>query len=220
MVKKLRINESNKKSRPIRERRSVTIEYLDFNELSEEQKKQAVDKFINSDTAYEWFNDDQMIMYNDEVQYLADQLVNKTGIEANPDKLYWQCSSQGPYPEWDFNNVFERYAGTVSGHDVDVAFYGKGRDVEFGAVWVYTDGDYEQFDADDFATELRDTGLEDVADGLDNLLGEAQEFIDSVWRLVNNVCTSYPDEEWAYDTLEANDYEFEVDSNGNVVKMA
>ena len=220
MVKKLRISESNKKSRPIRERRSVTIEYLDFSELSEDQKNQAVEKFLNSDTAQEWFDDDQMLMYNEEVQYMADEFYGKTGIQVNPDKLYWQCSSQGPYPEWDFNNVFERYEGTVSGSDVDVAFYGKGRRVEFGAVWVYTDGDYEQFDADDYATELGEVGLGDVATGLTKLLGEAQGFIDKVWNMINQVCTAYPDEEWAYGCLESNDYEFEVDSNGNVVKMA
>jgi hypothetical protein len=224
MVKRIRIAESDKWSgrrkignRSVKEARQKITNYLDFSELSEDQRKQAVEKFLDSDTAYEWFNDDQMILYKDEVQYMADELNGKTGIDVNPDKIYWQCSSQGPYPEWKIEDIFDSYSGDANGTDYEFDFYGgRSTDVDFGSIYVYTDGEWVDFDD----SELRENGFDAVADAIESKVNAAQKFINDVWRLIRDVCTAYPDEEWAYEMLEANDYEFEIDDDGNVVRMA
>lgn len=44
-----------------------------------------------------------------------------------------------------------------------------------------------------------------------------QDFLSELWKLIHEVCQSYRDEEWVADYLEADDCEFYVDWDGEVV---
>ena len=94
--------------------------------------------------------------------------------------------------------------------------------MKLDTIWVEQMGDFIATGNQQFysAQEVRDAGYTEIADYLDNVLTKAQEFIDEVWRRVNEVCTTFPDETWAYETLEANNYEFQVGDDGTVIKMA
>ena len=214
-------------SRPIRAsrrtRKSIKASEWDdnkilrFSELTPEQQQQAVDIFTESTTAYEWYSDDQMDMYQEQVRIDADELTKNTGIAVNADKLYWNESSQGPYPQWRLQDVFDEYEGTGDGTDFSFTVYGESTTVYIGTIWVYDEGAWDQYYDSD---ELREEGYNEIADIVDEKLAAAQAFIDEVWSLIKDVCWSFPDDEWCYDTLEANDYEFEVDANGDVIGMA
>lgn len=211
---------------PIRAARTETIQYYDFNELSEEQKQQAVKWFIEKGPAQKWYDDDMMFWYEENLQELADTTSKEIGVKIHEDKLYWQSNSQGPYPEWRLDDVFGDYDEVLQDDDgseiaFGASFYGASTDVKFEDIWVeklgYGATGVMHFDS---PSDVQDAGYPIVADYLDNVLAKAQEFIDEVWRRVNEVCTTFPDETWAYETLEANNYEFRVDDNGNVISMA
>ena len=193
-------------SRPIRAARQKIINYLNFSELDDAQKEQAVEVFRESGTAYEWYSEDQMYWYEENLKELADEYSKKYGLTIHEDKLYWQSNSQGPYPEWNLENVFD----TFSWGDLEISFWGKGTDVRYSVEQYNPETGYMEDDVDD--SEMSETARAVVA--------AAQEFIDEVWDRIESVCRDYPDDEWCYDTLEANDYEFEVDANGDVVGMA
>ena len=207
--------------RPIRAARTETIQYYDFNELSEEQKQQAVKWFIENGPAQEWYDDDMMFWYKENLQELADKTSKEIGVKIHEDKLYWQSNSQGPYPEWRNDEVFGDIDEVINGIGVSSSFYG-GLDVKLDTIWVEQMGDFIATGNQQFysAQEVRDAGYTEIADYLDNVLTKAQEFIDEVWRRVKEVCTTFPDETWAYETLEANNYEFQVGDDGTVIKMA
>ena len=193
-------------SRPIRAARQKIINYLNFSELDDAQKEQAVEVFRESGTAYEWYSEDQMYWYEENLKELADEYSKKYGLTIHEDKLYWQSNSQDPYPEWNLENVFD----TFSWGDLEISFWGKGTDVRCSVEQYNPETGYMEDDVDD--SEMSETARAVVA--------AAQEFIDEVWDRIESVCSDYPDDEWCYDTLEANDYEFEVDANGDVIRMA
>ena len=213
-----RIKKAVKASMAVKAARSVTINYLDFGELGEEQKKQAVKAFIDSGEAYRWYSEWLMDFYHDRVPELAGVLFDKTGIDVKQKKLNWGESSQGPYPEWDLSEVLGEFD---DGSGLSATFYGS-LTAKFDTIYVEEKGDFISTGYQDFdnTQQLRDAGLTEEADYMDMILGYVQEFIDDLWALINEVCSDYPDEEWCYETLEANDLEFQVDDNGNVVKMA
>lgn len=185
-------------SRPVKAARTETIQYLNFNEMSDEQKDQAVKLFVESDTAYQWHSEDMMEYYRSSVEMFASDLTENTGIQVDTKKLHWGSNSQGPYPEWHLSAVF----GEQDFGDYSIDFYGESTD-------IYAD-------CYDAAGDEMSSIPEDAQAKID----AAQVFMDDVWQLINEVCQSYPTEEWAYDMLEANDYEFRVDAEGNVVSMA
>lgn len=195
-------------SRRIRAARQEIIDYLNFSELNDEQREQAVQVFIESGRASEWYSDDEMMWYEENLHEMARDAERKSGLVINEKKLYWESNSQGPYPEWDLSTVFPAY----DGGSFDIYFYGRGTDVEAQVTtyreedgdWVF-DADYDETDAPDFAM---------------NIINVAQQFIDKVCDYIDDVCNSYPDDDWCYETLEANDYEFRVDSDGDVIGMA
>ena len=205
-----------KASRPIHaSRRSIKAsewddnEILRFSELTPEQQQQAVDIFTESTTAFEWYSEDQMYWYEENLKELAYEYSKKYGLTIHEDKLYWESNSQGPYPKWDLSYVF----GDIDEESYLIKFYGRGTDVEVDGSIYSQDEDGEWY----FDEEFDETDAPEVAKPK---IEAAQRFIDEVWDRIESVCRDYPDDEWCYDTLEANDYEFEVDANGDVVGMA
>ena len=212
------LNSTKTSKRPIRAARTETIQYLNFDELSDEQKDQAVKIFMESDTANRWFDDDMMDFYHDRVSEFAGTLYDSTGIKVDTKKLYWESSSHGPYPEWKLDEVLGDYDDN---NGVSASFYGS-LDAKFDTILIEEMGDSIAIGNQEFydTKEVRDAGMPEIADQLDEVLAAVQAFVDAVWSEVNDVCTSYPDEEWCYGVLEANNYEFRVDDAGNVVSMA
>ena len=195
--------------RPIKAGRQVITNYLNFSELDEEQKQQAVEKFLESGDAYDRYSEDMMYWYDENLKELADEYSNKYGLTIHEDKLYWESNSQGPYPKWDLSYVF----GDIDEGSYLVKFYGKGTDVEVDGS-IYAQGeDGEWYYEDEFDEN-------NAPDAVKPKIEAAQRFIDEVWSRIEDVCRDYPDEDWCYETLEANDYEFQVDDDGNVVKMS
>lgn len=184
--------------RPIKAARTETIQYLNFDELSDEQKDQAVRWMLDEGPAYAWYSDDAMFWYKERVNELASDLQENFDVEANTDKLYWQESSQGPYPEWKLDQVFgeQDYGG------YSIVFYGE-------STTVYADCYDESGDE-----------MSSIPEDAQAKIDAVQQFINDVWSAVEDTCRSYPDEEWVYGALEANNYEFRVDNDGNVVSMA
>lgn len=198
---------------------------LSFAELTPEQQEKAVALVETngklSDLIYDWHSDDVMEIYHYEVQELAKKTTDEFGITINTDKLYWQSNSQGPYSEWDLSKVFDSLYEDTSDIEWELSFYGKGLDVT-GYVDLYLpdeDGDYSwEYDIE-VDNSRSDGGLSEynvdaaVCERVVAIVDGAQSFIDGVWRLVEDVCTSYPDDEWIRDALEANEIEFLVDGD-------
>ena len=188
--------------RPVRAAR--TLEILTYDELTPEQQQYVIDNWSNmpklAEVIYEWHSEDEMFVYNDEVQFIADKYANAHNLGINPDKIYWQSNSQGPYPEWELSQVFDDYSfEDADGEWHDVEFYGRGTTVQ-SSCFAYD----ELIPADQAI--------------VDDITSAAQQFIDDVWQLINDICQSYPDDEWVQQTMEANPdaFEFTISANGEV----
>lgn len=199
-----------------------SVEVLPFGELTDAQKEQAV-TLANSNGAlselmYTWHAEDVMDNYRYDVEDLAQELTSKYPIQIDTDKLYWESNSQGPYPKWDLHKVFSdvRVDEPDGSGVIDITFSGRGLDVE-----VYTDvyneetDSYEEVECTEDELRAYNVPEEAIKIRMD-IANAVQEFIDNVWKLVRDVCTEYPNDEWLYDTMEANNIEFVVD--GDTVK--
>lgn len=223
MVKRIRIAESdNKPKRRINRRRSMKearqkiTNYLNFSELNAAQQEQAIDVAMEDDGMRQLFDDVQMEDYKYMLDERAKEFTDKTGIEVNTDKLYWGCSSQGPYPEWGNEKVFDETEFNVGEYTIEIYLDGSLTVKPYVNVYLGNEFEYEA----DGVRDLKNQGYDEIATFVDRITFNAQDFIDDVWNLIHDVCTAYPDELWMRDTLEANDYEFEIDDDDNVVRMA
>lgn len=184
------------KRKPVKAARSLDI--YTWGELTPEQQEYVIQNWSDmrklAEVIYEWYDDDIMFVYQEEKQYIADKYADQYGLSINPDKLYWQSNSQGPYPEWDLSQVFDEYQ---LNDGTEIYFYGRGLDVE---------------------AETDSWGEEVESPEIDEVVGHAQEYIDEMWGYINDVCQSYPDDEWVRDTFDANpdSVEFTVSENGEV----
>lgn len=188
--------------RPVRAAR--TLEIFTYGELTPEQQQYVLDNWSNmnklAEVIYEWHSEDEMFAYNDEVQFIADKYATAHNLGINPDKIYWQSNSQGPYPEWELSQVFDDYSfEDVDGEWHDVEFYGRGTTVQSSCFA------YDELIPEDQAI-------------VDDITSAAQQFIDDVWQLINDICQSYPDDEWVQQTMEANPdaFEFTITADGEV----
>lgn len=195
------------------------VEILPFGELTDAQKEQAVELVHTNgplgELMYTWFSEDVMEDYRFDVEELAYDLKDRYPIQIDIDKLYWESNSQGPYPQWDLHRVFSdvRVDEPDGSGVIDITFSGRGLDVE-----VYTDVYNEETDSYEEVEctedELRAYNVpEDAIKIRMDIANAVQEFIDTVWKLVHNVCTDSPNDDWLYDTMEANEIEFVVDGD-------
>lgn len=185
---------------------SRTLEIFTFDELTPEQQDYVLRNWSDmrklAEVIDEWHSEDMMFGYNDEAQYIADQYASKYGLSINPDKLYWQSNSQGPYPEWNFEQVFDDYEfNGTDGEYYAVEFYGRGLDVQSDVSGAF----YDDISAEDQAK-------------VDEITSHAQEYIDEMWNYINDVCQAYPDDEWAAQCMESNpeSFEFTISDSGEV----
>lgn len=200
----------------IRKLREGIGDIVSWSDLNDEQKDYAVNYILNDYpsiywTLREWFDDLTMEDYQYDVQELAKEYEEQYGLNIDTDKLYWQSNSQGPYPKWDLGDVFGGYTVPIS-DDAEYQFniWGRGTDVELDEQSIYyhdTENDYPGWHwatPDEYDEEY---GIpKSVYDEIDRITDGAQDFIDKVWSMIHDVCTSFPDEDWIYDALEANDY--------------
>lgn len=200
---------------------------IPFGELTEEQKDKAIDLANGGDSAlseiiYSWYDEDTMENYHYRVGELADEFTAKTGISVNVDKIYWQSSSQGPYPEWRLDQIFDEYTGGTNSEYTLTFEEESSKRNKVGDIVGYIDLDVQLSDGDWYTeygvecteVELREYGVDEST--IDELLKKVQavnEFIDNVWGLINDTCQQYPDNYWIAEVLEANDFEFLVDGD-------
>ena len=218
MAKKFTISESDE---------SYEIgDILDFDELNEAQKQYVVNHIDRMPDLYsilsQWYDDELMDLYQYDLTDLTDEYKQRLGLSIKSDRLYWQSSSQGPYPDWDLESVLDNATiDTENGGNVYIVFYGSSTDVHtyITVEWINADGYYESeedLEVEDLHNPDYNLTDADIAK-IEAVIDGAQEYIDNVWRLVHDVCTSYPDNDWLYNTMEANEMGgFEVVSDTEV----
>lgn len=205
------------KSNKINKRRAITsartLDIYTWEDLTPEQQDYVINNWSDmpklAEVIYDWHGEDEMFVYDDEKDYIAGKFVDKYGFGINTDKIYWQSNSQGPYPEWNFEQIFDTIWGeTTTGIPWTIEFYGRGLDVQCS------------LESDGYADEEPEESDVDAKLGitLNEIMSGAQQFIDEIWSLINDVCTSYPDDEWVRDTLDANpdSFEFTISDDGTV----
>ena len=199
--------------------------YYSYDDLTPEQQDYAVAHWSDfskcANTIYDWFNDDAMDWYHEDIDRIAEEYSEKYGFTINTDKMYWQSGSQGPYPDhWRNSEVFDKmYLGTAGNlTDVDLSFEG-GLTVE-----VY--GDYYIGDQVAYGyspSQLADNGAnEQAVQIITNIAQGAQDFVDEAWKLIEDTCSSYPDEDYVRGIFEGNPnaFTFVVDENGDIEDIA
>lgn len=226
---------------------AVAGDVVTFNELNEAQKKSAIEGIWNTAGAnwvYETFNELAMEVYRDDIKQLAaeceasiDAILgdNKEAYwEIDTDKLYWNSSSQGPYPEWHLNEVFGGLTITYLNPTHIVSNYSPSQDGKPAVESVDLVWDYysKAQDANDFTINIEyfdpvegdwygDYGIDpadpaygipaEIQEKIKNIVNVLQHFLDTAWSYVHEVCSDYPDDAYAYDLYEANDWgDFEV----------
>lgn len=224
---------------------AVAGDIVTFNELNYAQKQSAIENIWNTKGAewiYESYNEDVMDRYSFDLNELTAQYnklisdVIGQNYEIDDEQLYWNSTSQGPYPDWKFSDVFSDFTieylnntKTVSNQTpssngkppveaIDVVFsaYGDKLDVWSG---VSFDSEYYSVEDEDWLHETAiDPGDEftgfvaDIAipseavSKITRAIGYMQEYIDAVWSMVREVCTETPDYDYAYDLYETNDW--------------
>ena len=197
-----------------------------------------------NDTIWDEFNESIWADWNIEKQYIADECCNipkkgnqserwkgDTELGINVDKCYWNESSQGPYPEWKLDKVFDTFYGKTSSsvneevefeiHFANMAAIDVKRAVDID-IWCKDDnGEYAWeygVDAYNIDVYLNDDNDPYNARGyIKAVINQAQKFIDKFWNEINYRCSATPDEDWVRDYLENADYlYFKVDNKGNV----
>lgn len=218
MAKKFTISESDE---------SYEIgDILDFDELNEAQKQYVVNHIDRMPDLYstlsQWYDDELMDLYQYDLTDLTDEYKQRLGLNIKSDKLYWQSSSQGPYPDWDLESVLDNATiDTENGGNAYIVFYGSSTDVHtyITVEWINADGYYESeedLEVEDLHNPDYNLTDADIAK-IEAVIDGAQEYIDNVWRLIHDVCASYPDNDWLYNTMEANEMGgFEVVSDTEV----
>ena len=194
-----------------------------YDELTPEQQQYVVDnweKLLPTDTLYQWHSDDTMDWYHYDISELAKEYEKQYGLNIDVNKIYWQSNSQGPYPEWRLSDVINKtYISDVGNiRDIDIAFEGSLTVEGYASYWI-DNGDGGHYDYEILPDELSDMGVDQMAiDAIEAEINAAQEFVDKAWELINDVCRSYPDDDWVQGMLEGNPqiFTFYVDEDGVV----
>ena len=203
MVKKLKINES-KSLKEYNEGDIVTWE-----DLNEEQKNYVVDnayRYNKLSWIWEFYNEGIMDWYHERVAELASKYAEQ-GIDINTDKIYWQSNSQGPYPEWRFDDMIDNIYVPYEDGEVDINIYGRGTepDIDFDLTYTDSDGDW----AYEYNLELGDLTYSDynvpneVITKVEEKASTVEKFAEELWELINKVCQAYPDDEYIRGELDA-----------------
>lgn len=205
--------------------RDITL--LTFNELTPEQQQYVIDNCDElrpvANAVSEWFNTDIMEQYHYEVEELAKRYSDEYGLTIHYEKLYWQENSQGPYPEWSLDQVFDTYYEDLEpGVEVSIEFDGKYTSVRaYVEINAYDSDEYESDNVylNDVYTESLDLVdlPESDKDEIMRIVTGAQKFIDEVWQLIRDTCWETPDDDWIRDMLANNEvFDFYVNEDGTV----
>ena len=200
---KLHINENNNLFKEYIEGDIVTWE-----DLNEAQKNYVVDNayhFTSLEFIWDFYNESLMDWYHEQVAELASKYAEQ-GIDINTDKIYWQSNSQGPYPEWRFDDMIDNIYVPYEDGEVDINIYGRGAepDIDFDLTYIDSDGDYayeynlDQEDLRNPEYNIPEEVIEDVEAKLYSII----KFTDKLWELINDVCQSYPTDDYIRDTLD------------------
>ena len=195
--------------------------YYSYDDLTPEQQDYAVAHWSDfskcANTIYDWFNEDAMDWYHEDIDRIAEEYSEKYGFNINTDKMYWQSGSQGPYPDhWRNSEVFDKmYLGSAGNlTDVDLSFE--------GALTVEVYGDYYIGDQVAYGyspSQLADNGAnEQAVQIITNIAQGAQDFVDEAWKLIEDTCSSYPDDDYVRGIFEGNPtaFTFIIDENGDI----
>lgn len=209
---------------------SRNVELFSWDELTPKQQDYIIDNWQDirkiANTVYEWFDDDLMLFYEENRDELADKYEKEYGLKINTKQLYWDESSQGPYPNWQLNRVFSDISGADTDVDYEILFADwKGFDVvNCVCVDIYiddTDNSERVYDNQYTLEELEasDTVSTETFDKINRIVQGAQKFIDEFWRYVYDICTSYPDDNWVRVMLDSNPYVFDfyIDDNDDII---
>ena len=223
-------------------------DYCTFDELNSLQQNYVVDNWYNisglSDEVWDAFNESLWIDWDFEKQYIADEFCTipmkgneserwkgDKQLEINIDKCYWNESSQGPYPEWKLDKVFDTFYGKTGSsvndevefeiHFANMTATDVKRAVDIDIWYKDENGEYSwEYGVDAYNVDvyLNDDNDPYNARGYINaVIKQAQGFIDKFWNEVEYRCSATPDDDWVRDFLESDDYlTFKVSDKGIV----
>ena len=210
-----RFNRKIKESRFLKEAEIGDI--VSFNELNDAQKEYVVNhagEWRQLDWIWEFYNEGLMDWYQERKDEIVNKYNEKYGFDINGDKIYWQSNSQGPYPEWRLDEIFDAvYVNDANDSEATIEFSGKSTDPDRNYsidLYYYDMDEYEDWvhdyglDIDDLRNPEYHLDESFIAD-ISNIIEGAQAFIDEIWGLINEVCTSYPDDDYIYQELEYDD---------------
>lgn len=209
-----------------------------YSELNQAQKDYVLsnwDKWSELNWLWESYNEYIMDWYNYELAELTDKFKAEVkanvgvDIDVNTDKIYWQSNSQGPYPEWRFDEIFDEITYAPNGeagpiayvqleesenrrsrlNDVTVLFNLEYRDTDEDGKSYWTSDDYLEI-ADLFNGNGEPNYLgvtEQFENGLVKLTQLGTEYMQKVWNLIRETDSSYPEWSWVDEELEAFSYD-------------
>lgn len=214
------IKENNNKSRSLKEAEGDIVTFNELNNTQQEYVIKNAYRWNSLDWIWEFYNEGVMDWYHDQKDEIAQKYMNEYGFDINTDKIYWQSSSQGPYPEWRLQDIFDTYYYTLNGENPEATIEFDGRSTDPSRQYSIDLYYYDTEEYDDWVTDYG-LSIEDLSNPVYNLTPEfiqgvkrtidgAQKFIDEIWSLISDVCTSYPDDEYIRTELEDSDTDFEI----------
>ncbi len=88
-----------------------------WDELTSEQQDSILKDWYSylGERMMNWIGDDASEIYEEEVSQLIEEFEHTyPGLRINRDKIYWDSSSQGWYPEWNVSKIFDGSYITLS----------------------------------------------------------------------------------------------------------
>lgn len=220
---KLHINENANYLKENNEGDVVT--WADLNEAQKNYVVENAYQFPSLEFIWEFFNEGTMDWYHERVQELAKQY-EEMGIDINTDKIYWQSNSQGPYPEWRFEDMIGTVCVDYEGGEVDINVYGSSSEPEMDYdLNPYTDN--EGYWSYDYNLSLGDLTYSDynvpdeVVNEVEQKTSSIAKFVEELWELINDVCQAYPDDDYIRTELDAypdDDYMIISDTEAKPIK--
>lgn len=169
-----------------------------WDELTPDQQGYVVQNWFDMDELAQYidyiYKDYSRAMYEKKEQRITDHYTKRYGLGIHSDKLYWEERQQEPYYEWDLSQVFDIYQLSDG---TEIRFYGDDN-------VVYADA------------ELWGETVESPK--VDKIVDHAQDYINNICNLIDQVCKAYPDDDWVFERMknDPTSFKFSISDSGDI----